>query len=241
MRATFDATGEVLIVTGGASGIGAAIAGAYADAGGRVAVFDVARGADHPSGRVHHYQVDVADRDQVFAAVADVRDRLGCPDALVAGAAVQPRVNVVDMDPSQWRRVLAVNLDGVVWCVQAVLPDMMSRRSGTILVFGSGLGNVGHAQAAAYAASKAALVAFAKSLAAEVADHRIRVNAVFPGVVDTAQFQAANPAGGQREHWERTTGIGVPDDVVGPLMFLLSSAATMTGSVLTRDRAFAKE
>ncbi|HEX5595579.1 MAG TPA: SDR family oxidoreductase [Micromonosporaceae bacterium] len=240
MHASFDATGDVLVVTGGANGIGAALASAYADAGGTAAVFDVERGVDHPTGRVHHYQVDVADRDRVFAAVAEVRAEYGRIDALVAGAAIQPRVNVVDTDPQLWRRAMAINLDGVVWCAQAVLPEMISRRSGAILVFGSGLGNAGHAQASAYAASKAALAAFAKSLAAEVAPHRIRVNTVFPGVIDTEQFRAANPPGGERERWERTIGIGAPEDVVGPLMFLLSPAATMTGSTLTRDRAFSR-
>jgi 3-oxoacyl-[acyl-carrier protein] reductase len=136
---------------------------------------------------------------------------------------------------------MAVNLDGVVWSCQAVLPHMISQRSGAILVFASGLAHMGRAEASAYAASKGALIPFAKSLAAEVAEHRVRVNTVFPGVIDTPQFRAANPSGGEREHWARTTGIGTPDDVVGPLMFLLSDAATMTGSTLTRDRVFPKE
>ena len=240
MQASFDATGDVLIVTGGANGIGAALAHAYADAGGTAAVFDVVAGQEHPSGRVVHHLVDVSDRDAVLAAVERVRAEHGRIDALVAGAAVQPRSDVVDMNPQQWRHTLAVNLDGVVWCAQAVLPEMIARRSGTILVFASGLATAGRAQASAYAASKGALIAFAKSLAAEVAEHRIRVNTVFPGVVDTPQFRQANPAGGEREHWERATGIGQPADVVGPLLFLLSPAATMTGSTLTRDRAYTK-
>src|SRR5690606_21936832 len=109
------------------------------------------------------------------------------------------------------------------------------------VVFSSGLANAGHARAAAYAASKGALIPFAKSLAAEVADYGVRVNTIFPGVIDTPQFRAANPPGGQREHWEATTGIGKPEDVVGPLLFLLSDAATMTGPVLTRERAFSQE
>jgi NAD(P)-dependent dehydrogenase (short-subunit alcohol dehydrogenase family) len=239
VRASFDATGEVLVVTGGAHGIGAALARGYAEAGGTAVVFDVAHppaGAGHA--RIEHHRVDVADRDAVLAAVGEVLKRHGRIDALVAGAAVQPRGDVLDMDPEQWRRTLAVNLDGVVWCCQAVLPHMTARRRGAILVFASGLAHMGRAQASAYAASKGALIAYAKSLAAEVAGARVRVNTVFPGVIDTPQFQAANPTGGEREHWERTTGIGTPADVVGPLLFLLSDAATMTGSTLTRDRAF---
>lgn len=239
MRTAFDGTGEVLVVTGGAHGIGAALARGYAAAGGTAVVFDVASSAALASAdRVEQHVVDVADRDAVLAAVAGVVERHGRVDALVAGAAVQPRADVVDMDPDEWRRTLAVNLDGVHWCCQAVLPSMIAARRGSILVFASGLAHMGRAQASAYAASKGALIAYAKSLAAEVAEHRVRVNTVFPGVIDTPQFRAANPTGGEREHWERTTGVGAPEDVVGPLLFLLSDAATMTGSTLTRDRAY---
>ncbi|MEW2113693.1 SDR family oxidoreductase [Streptomyces sp. NPDC005474] len=242
MKAFFDASGEVLVVTGGAHGIGAALARGYASAGGTSIVLDIAPSTELADvDRVEQYAVDVSDRDAVLAAVDQVVSRHGRVDALVAGAAVQPRTTVADTDPDQWRRTMAVNLDGVVWSCQAVLPHMISRRSGAILVFASGLAHMGRAEAAAYAAGKGALVPFAKSLAAEVAEHRVRVNTVFPGVIDTPQFRAANPSGGEREHWARTTGIGTPDDVVGPLMFLLSDAATMTGSTLTRDRVFPKE
>lgn len=242
MKASFSSAGEVLIITGGANGIGAALARAYAKAGGTAVVFDIAPSQRLDAvPRVEQHTVDVADRDAVMAAVDAALGRHGRIDALIAGAAVQPRMDVADTGPEQWRRVMAVNLDGVIWCCQAVLPHMTARRSGTILVFTSGLALHGRAQAAAYAASKGALISYAKSLAAEVAPHRIRVNTVFPGVIDTPQFRAANPPGGEREHWERTTGIGAPEDVVGPLLFLLSDAATMTGSTLTRDRVFAKE
>ncbi|QKW36869.1 SDR family oxidoreductase [Actinomadura sp. NAK00032] len=242
MRASFDATGQVVIVTGGANGIGAALARGVGAAGGTAVVFDIApaAGLDAAPG-VEQVAVDVADRDAVFAAVEQTLARHGRVDGLVAGAAVQPRAEVAGMAPEEWRRVLGVNLDGVVWCCQAVLPAMAERRSGSIVVFSSGLAHMGRAEASAYAASKGALVSFAKSLAAEVAEHRIRVNVLAPGVIDTPQFQAANPAGGEREHWARTTGIGTPEDVVGPLLFLLSDAATMTGSQLTRDRAYPKE
>jgi NAD(P)-dependent dehydrogenase (short-subunit alcohol dehydrogenase family) len=245
MRARFDATGEVLVITGGANGIGAGLARAYGAAGGTAVVLDVvAPAAGSPAFAAPGVQtriVDVADRDAVIAAVRAIAAEHGRIDGLVAGAAVQPRADVATMDPAEWRRTLDVNLDGVVWACQAVLPEMTARRRGSIVVFSSGLANFGRAQASAYAASKAALVAYAKSLAAEVAEHRVRVNVIYPGVIDTPQFQAANPTGGEREHWARTTGIGTPDDVVGPLLFLLSDDATMTGSVLTRDRAFGGE
>jgi NAD(P)-dependent dehydrogenase (short-subunit alcohol dehydrogenase family) len=236
MKVSFDATGEVVVITGGAQGIGAALAAAVNAAGGTAVVFDVAKPTD---AAVEYVEVDVADRSSVGAAVGTVLRRFGRIDGLVAGAAVQPRSPVLEMDSAEWTRVLQVNLDGVVWLCQAVVPQMVSRRSGSVVVFTSGMATTGYAGASAYTASKAALVAFAKSLAAEVAEHRVRVNVVAPGVIDTEQFRTAN-AGADRDHWHDTIGIGDPEDVVGPLLFLLSEAAAMTGSVLTRERAFAK-
>jgi NAD(P)-dependent dehydrogenase (short-subunit alcohol dehydrogenase family) len=283
MKASFDATGEVLIVTGGARGIGAAAARAYAEAGGTAHVFDVSPSEDASTqsggqgggeaadagarsgvqgdgagavagsdgeagsgtggaatGSVVEHRVDVADRDAVRAAVAEVVEREGRIDGLIAGAAVQPRTPLVDMDPEEWRETLAVNLDGVAWAVQAVLPTMRAARRGSIVVFSSGLAHMGRAEASAYAASKGALLPFVRSVAAEVAADRVRINVLWPGVIDTDQFRAANP-GAEREHWLKTTGIGTPEDVVGAMQFLLSDAASMTGSTLTRDRVFARE
>jgi NAD(P)-dependent dehydrogenase (short-subunit alcohol dehydrogenase family) len=237
MRTTFDAAGEVLVVTGGANGIGAALAHAYTAAGGTSVLLDVVQPSWPTGDRMSWRQVDVADRGAVaeaIAAVQAVHDRV---DALVCAAAVQPRTDVVDMLPDEWIRTLNVNLNGVVWASQAVLPGMIARRSGSIIAFSSGLAASGRAQAAAYAASKGAVASYVKSLAAEVARHRVRVNVIYPGVVDTHQFRAANP-GSEYEHWRQTTGVGEPEDVAGPLMFLLSDAATMTGSVLSRDRAY---
>lgn len=241
MRVTFDAQGQTVVITGGSRGIGGALARAVGERGGTAVVFDVQPSAALEGCEgVEQLTVDVSDRAAVQAAVADVVARHGAIDGLVAGAAIQPRTPVATMDPDEWRRVLAVNLDGVVWACQAVLPSMIERRAGSIVVFTSGLAHMGRAEASAYAASKGALISFAKSLAAEVAADGIRVNIIAPGVIDTAQFQAANPSGGEREHWARTTGIGSTEDVVGPLLFLLSDAATMTGSTLTRDRAFSR-
>ncbi|MEV0290436.1 SDR family oxidoreductase [Kribbella sp. NPDC050820] len=235
MKVSFDAAGEVVVITGGAQGIGAALARAVTACGGTAVVFDVVK----PDVGVDYVEVDVADRASVESAVAMVMARYGRIDGLVAGAAVQPRSTVVEMDPAEWTRTLQVNLDGVVWVCQAVVPHMVARRSGSVVVFTSGMAVTGWAGAAAYASSKAALIAFAKSLAAEVAEHRVRVNIAAPGVIDTEQFRGAN-AGADREHWQDTIGIGDPEDVVGPLLFLLSDAAAMTGSVLTRERAFPK-
>jgi NAD(P)-dependent dehydrogenase (short-subunit alcohol dehydrogenase family) len=237
MKVSFDATGEVVVITGGARGIGAALAAAVVGCGGTAVVFDLVAGAE-VSG-VEYVEVDVSDRAAVLKAVAGVIERHGRIDGLVAGAAVQPRAAVVDTSAEQWTRTLQVNLDGVVWVCQAVVPHMVEQRSGSVVVFTSGIAATGFPGAAAYASSKAALGAFARTLAAEVAEHRVRVNVIAPGVIDTEQFRSAN-IGADLEHWRDTTGIGDPEDVVGPLLFLLSDAAAMTGSQLTRERVFAR-
>jgi 2-hydroxycyclohexanecarboxyl-CoA dehydrogenase len=242
MKALFDATGDVIVVTGGANGICRALAVVASDAGAKVVVCDVDETAmaqlraEKPSIAV--LPLDVSSNAQVQSVFAAIEKEFGAIDGLVCGAAIQPRTNVRDMDPSEWERVLAINLNGVVWCCQAVLPSMICRRKGSIVAFSSGLANQGWPKASAYAASKAALIAFVKSVAKEVAEHRVRVNIIAPGVIDTPQYRSANQ-GADGELWRATLGVGAPHDVVGPLMFLLSDAATMTASLLSRDFVFA--
>ena len=241
MRARFEADGDVIAVTGGANGIGRALACAVADVGARVVVFDSDAGAladlaaVQPAILARH--LDVADRSAVLAAFGQIESDFGRLDGLVCAAAVQPRAEVASMDPDEWRRVIQVNLDGVVWCYQAAVPGMIRRRRGSIVAFTSGLAQQGWPQASAYAATKAALVAFAKSAAKEVAQHRVRFNLIAPGVIDTPQYRAAN-AGADDARWRASVGVGAPEDVVGPLLFLLSDAATMTASTLAREFAY---
>src|SRR5262245_48394542 len=115
---------------------------------------------------------------------------------------------------------------------------MIARRSGSIVAFTSGLAHQGWPGASAYAASKAALIAFAKSAAKEIARHRVRFNLVAPGVIDTPQYRAAN-AGDDDARWRASVGVGRPEDAVGPLRFLLSGEGTMTASSIRRGFALA--
>ena len=243
MLARFEADGDVIVVTGGANGIGRALACAAARAGARVVVCDV----DEPAmaqlsgvAGISTRRLDVSDRSEVLATFGKIEREFGRIDGLVCAAAVQPRTAVHQMPPAEWDRVLRINLDGVVWCYQAVIVGMIARRSGSIIAFTSGLAQQGWPEAAAYAASKAALVAFVKSAAKEVARHRVRFNLVAPGVIDTPQYRAAN-AGGDDARWRSSVGVGRPDDAVGPLMFLLSDQATMTASIISRDFAYSAQ
>lgn len=244
MKATFDATGDVIVITGGANGIGRALALTASRAGAQVVVCDMNEEAmaslREEAPAIATRKLDVSDRAAVSATFAGIEAEFGSIDGLVCGAAIQPRTNIHEMDPSEWEKVIAVNLNGVVWCYQAAIGGMIKRRRGSIVAFSSGLAHQGWAKASAYAASKAGLIAFLKSAGKEVAEHRVKVNVIWPGVIDTPQYRNANP-GAEGDSWKNTLGVGSPDDVVGPLMFLLSDAATMSASVLSRDMAYTRD
>ena len=241
MKARFEAAGDVIVITGGGNGIGRGLAKAAAQAGARVVICDVDRAAmdaakaEHPN--IVAVTLDVSDRAAVFEAFGRIEKECGKIDGLVCAAAIQPRTAVADMPPDEWRRVFAINLDGVVWCYQAAIKGMIARRRGSIIAFTSGLASQGWPEASAYAATKGALISFVKSAAKEVAQHRVRFNLIAPGVIDTPQYRAANQ-GADHERWKASTGVGTPEDVTGPLLFLLSDAATMTASILSRDLAY---
>jgi 2-hydroxycyclohexanecarboxyl-CoA dehydrogenase len=241
MKITFDGTGEVVVITGGGNGIGRSLAIAANDAGARVVVCDLDQDAmrqlqrEHPP--ISTRLLDVSDRNRVSAEFAEIERQFGSIDGLVCGAAIQPRCTVAEMDASEWERVIDINLNGVVWCCKAAIPSMVRRRKGSIVAFSSGMAHQGWPKASAYAASKGALIAFVKSVAKEVAKDRVRINLIFPGVIDTPQYRAAN-AGVDDERWRSSLGVGSPHDVVGPLLFLLSDAATMTASIISRDFAY---
>jgi 3-oxoacyl-[acyl-carrier protein] reductase len=185
---------RVVLVTGASRGIGAAIAQACAGVGADVAVgyLDGADGAEdtvqavRASGRqADAFRADVRDEDQVNAMVEAVIDRFGKIDALVNNAGVMPESRVLDMSLQEWKDVIDVDLTGAFLCSRAVLPGMLERGSGAIVMIASRLGQIGFAGVAHYAAAKAGLLGLVKSLAKEVGPAGIRVNAVAPGVTVT--------------------------------------------------------
>lgn len=173
MQARFQADGDVIVITGGANGIGRALSRAAAGAGARVVICDVDEAAMEEakaaSQLVSTVRLDVSDRAAVFAAFGSIEKQFGQIDGLVCGAAIQPRTPAHQMPPEEWQRVIGINLDGVVWCYQAAVPGMIARQRGSIVAFTSGLAHQGWPEASAYAATKGALIAFVKSAAKEVA------------------------------------------------------------------------
>lgn len=228
----YDLSGRVVVVTGGSNGIGAVTAREAANAGARVVVLDL----DERGGKavadghqdITFHRLDVADHDDVLATVDRIAAEYGRIDGLVCAAVVQPIVPVLELTPEKLSTVLDVNVGGVVWASKAVAPVMARQNSGSIVYFASGVVEVGKPNSSPYAASKGAVAGFARSFAKEMAPYGVRVNLCRPGIVDTPQYRAANPGADY-------SALDRPEDAVGPVMFLLSDGATMTGSIVTRE------
>jgi 3-oxoacyl-[acyl-carrier protein] reductase len=176
-------SGRVALVTGAASGIGEAVARRLLAEGAEVASFDV-----HPGGPPGALVLegDVSNSAQVTAAVDETERALGPIDVLVCSAGVAgASLETVDITDDEWRKVLAINTDGVFFCNRAVLTGMVARGYGRIVNVASIAGKEGNPMAAAYSASKAAVIALTKAIGKDVARSGVLVNAVAPAVIDT--------------------------------------------------------
>lgn len=229
---------RVILVTGASRGIGAAIALACADAGADVAVAYLAgeNGAGKTVAAVRErgrdaeaFAADVRDKDQVRDLVAAIEDRFGRIDGLVNNAGVMPESPVADMSLDEWNQVIQVDLTGAFLVSQAVLPGMIERGSGAIVMISSRLGQIGFAGVAHYAAAKAGLMAFAKSLAKEVGPKGVRVNSVAPGVTITDMTtDVVQGEVGQRRLAELPSGrFATAEEVAASVVFLLTDAAAL--------------
>jgi NAD(P)-dependent dehydrogenase (short-subunit alcohol dehydrogenase family) len=179
----------VALVTGGASGIGAAVVEALAGRGFVVGCLDLSPTLDGPD---YSVGVDVSDPSAVDAAVSQIRDRLGPISAVVTSAGYYEMAPVAEISADAWRRMLRVHLGGLVNVARATLPDLVEQR-GALVAVASELAVGGGDQDAHYAAAKGAILGFVRSLAAEVAGRGVRVNCVAPGPTDTPLLAADSP------------------------------------------------
>ena len=241
--------GKVVVVTGGGGGIGGATSRRFAAEGAKVAVFDlnlddakkVAADIAAAGGVAEAFACDIANRADVDAAVAAAEARLGPIDVLVNNAGWDVFRPFVKTEPTQWEKLIAINLTGALHMHHAVLPGMAARRSGRIVNIASDAARVGSSGEAVYAACKGGLVAFSKTIAREHARHGITVNVVCPGPTDTALFaEYKEGAGNPEKLLEAFTRsiplgrIGQPDDLPGAILFFASDAAAyVTGQVLS--------
>src|SRR4026209_1767106 len=176
-------SGRVALVTGGSSGIGAAAAPRLLDEGARVASCDL--DAEAPDG-VLALAGDVARSADVETAVAQTHVQLGPIDVLVCSAGVPgASLSTVDVTDEEWRRVMGINADGIFYCNRAVIPSMVERGHGRIVNVASIAGKEGNPMAAAYSASKAAVIAMTKAFGKDLARTGVIVNCVAPAVVET--------------------------------------------------------
>ncbi len=181
MANTYDFSGRVALVTGGASGIGAATASRLREGGAQVALFDREAVDGYPS-----VTGDIASSADVNACVAEVERELGPIDVLVNSAGVPGEsIRTTEVTDEEWQRVLAINANGSFYMCRAVLPGMMARGYGRIVLVASIAGKEGNPMAAAYSASKAAVIAMTKSIGKDVAGSGVLVNCIAPAVIET--------------------------------------------------------
>ena len=168
---------KVVIVTGGAGGIGAAVCDRFRDEGSRVAVFDL---------NAKTYKVDISNQSRVIEAVASVERDLGPVDVLVNNAGWDRAAPFLETDAALWQKIVAINLMGPLHMHHAVLKGMKTRGRGRIVNVASDAGRVGSSGEAVYSACKGGIIAFTKTMAREMASRGININVVCPGPTDTA-------------------------------------------------------
>ena len=236
-----DLSGRVALVTGASRGIGRAIATKLAVQG--AIVVGAARESNAAAtvdailatgGKAEAATVDVSDAKSIEQLVAGTLERHGRIDVLVNNAGIARDQLLLRMKRDDWDAVIATNLTAAFALTQAVLKPMIRQRSGRIVCISSVVGQGGNAGQANYAASKAGLIGFAKSVAQEVASRNITVNVVAPGLIETDMTRTLTE--GARGDWESRIPLkrlGSPDDIAAAVCFLASDeAAYITGQVL---------
>jgi 2-hydroxycyclohexanecarboxyl-CoA dehydrogenase len=227
------------LVTGGASGIGAATAARLAAEGAEVWVGDIdVEGAGRVAGEVngHAVELDVADLDSARAAV----EAIGVPDILVNNAGTDEFGFFTHTTPEQWERVLAINLGGVLNCTHAALPAMQQAGYGRIVSISSEAGRVGSKGSAVYSAAKGGVISFMKAIGRENARYGITANSIAPGPIETPLLMGATQFGeiGEKliETMKSSTQmgrLGQPDEVAAAVAFLASEDSSyITGETL---------
>ena len=245
--------GKVALVTGGARGIGRAICAAYVAEGAKVAVADLlAADAEETAAELGEnamaVALDVTDLASIAAGVKAVEETWGGIDVLVNNAGVFGMSTIEEITRADYDRQYNVNVAGVIFTTQAVVPGMKARGGGAIINFSSQAGRRGEPNIVLYCSTKAAVISITQSLALELAKDKIRVNAIAPGVIDTPMWAVVDGLFAKYEHKavgqkKREVGeavplghMGSPDEVAGPCVFLASDEARyITAQTLNVD------
>ena len=226
---------KVIIVTGGAGGIGSEICRSLAADGLRVVVADYAKEAaekvaadiGRANGDAIAVKVDVGSKESVADMMNQAVAKYGQVDIVFNGAGVMTRMPVVELPEEEWDRVLRINLKGTFLCSQAAAKHMIPKKQGRIINIASGRGVAGQPRSAHYAASKAGVIAFTKSLAGELAPYDITVNAICPGATDTPMSRAGSTPEEFKKRQEvplLMDGLTQMEEIVGLIRYLFSDA-----------------
>ncbi len=241
---------DVVLVTGGAIGIGRATAMAFAAQGDRVVLTDVleteGRAAvaeiEAAGGNAEFQHLDVTDTAQANAVVADVEARLGSVDVIVANAGIAHRIPLDELTDEKWDHTFDIDLKGMLRVIRPAAPGMKARGKGSVICMSSIMGVAyGWDEHVHYSAAKSGVVGLVRGLAVELARSGIRVNGVAPGYIRTAQLlseeHSLGPAGAETVGDIVPLGrIGQPDDIADVVVFLASNGARyLTGQVIAVD------
>lgn len=235
--------GKVAVITGGARGVGRAMAAAYAAEGAIVAIADrlegdAAESAKAIGGSAFAVPLDVTSQDSIDAMVQSVTGRAGGIDILVNNAAIFDMAPITEITPESYDKVMAVNTRGLFFTLQAVARQMIEAgKGGKIINMASQAGRRGEALVAVYCASKAAVISLTQSAGLALIEHKINVNGIAPGVVDTPMWEAVDALFAKYEglplgEKKRQVGeavpygrMGTPEDLCGVAVFLASAEA----------------
>lgn len=241
--------GKTALVTGGGRGIGRAIALGLAQEGAQVAVLDiladnaaaVAREIEATGVKALALPADLTKRAQVDRAIADTLAQFGQIDILVNNAGWDRMEMFLDSEEETWDKIIAINFKGMLYVCKAALPSMVARGQGKVISIASDAGRAGSTGEAVYAGTKGAIIAFSKTLAREMARHKITVNVVCPGLTETPLLQGIREQSPKTEKViEAVTRaiplgrVGQPEDIAGAVVYLASPAADfVTGQTLS--------
>ncbi len=249
----FSLEGKIALVTGGAHGIGFAIAESYAEAGATV-VFNCSNEASLARGLAaykekgidaHGYVCDVTDEEAVKEMVADIEEKIGTIDILVNNAGMIKRIPMHEMDVDAFRRVVDVDLNAPFIMAKAVIPGMMKKKAGKIINICSMMSELGRETVSAYAAAKGGLKMLTKNIASEYGEYNIQCNGIGPGYIATSQTAPLRErqADGSRHPFDQfiiaktpAARWGTVEDLKGPAVFLASEASDfVNGHILYVD------